>query len=97
MALGHYIKRELETAFVHRFSNETMPYINIFKNSTGYWILFGIFTMYYFLDPRLAQESSDTKDIVMAVLFTVFELLNLKCHLILMNLRKAGTRQRGIP
>lgn len=77
MAMGHYIKREVETAFVHRFSNETMPLANLFKNSTGYWILFGIFTMYYFLDPRLAQESSVTKDTLMAVLFVVFELLNL--------------------
>ena len=87
MALAHYVKRELETMFVHRFSNDTMPLVNIFWNSTGYWILFGIFTMYYLLDPKLQQASSQTKDIACAVMFTVFELLNLKAHLILKNLR----------
>lgn len=82
---------------MHRFSNETMPLINILWNSTGYWILFGIFTMYYLLDPRLKDEASHTKDILSAVFFTVFELLNLKCHMVLKNLRKPGTRERGIP
>lgn len=27
----HYIKRLLETVFVHRFSNATMPIMNLFK------------------------------------------------------------------
>jgi len=51
MVLGHYIKRELETLFVHRFSNETMPFMNVFKNSAHYWIIMGIGTMYFFLSP----------------------------------------------
>jgi very-long-chain enoyl-CoA reductase len=52
MAIAHYVKRELETIFVHRFSNETMPLVNLFKNSIHYWVFFGVFNMYFLLHPN---------------------------------------------
>jgi len=98
MALAHYVKRELETVFVHRFSNETMPLKNIFKNSAGYWLLFGMFTMIPLLHPsNSAVHSRKHKDTVFFLLFTLCELLNLKCHLVLKGLRRPGTTERGIP
>ena len=45
LVLFHYVKRELETLFIHRFGNETMPWVNIVKNCFGYWFIFGICCM----------------------------------------------------
>lgn len=42
LAVLHFVKREYETLYVHRFSNATMPFFNLFKNSGHYWILSGI-------------------------------------------------------
>lgn len=99
MVVLHYAKRELETAFVHRFSSETMPYTNVFKNSFHYYGLFGFLTMYFYLHPQYTPPSwaSDNFFYGSTALFCVFEYLNLKTHLILKNLRKPGTTERNIP
>lgn len=99
MAVGHYVKRELETLFVHRFSNDTMPFFNVFKNSFHYWFIFGVINMYFFLHPKYTPPTWATKEINLAILaaFCVFEFMNLMCHITLKNLRKPGTTERGIP
>ena len=99
MVILHYVKRELETIFVHRFSNDTMPFTNIFKNSIHYWGFFGLFNMYFFLHPDYTKPSwaSDQFYIASTVFFCFFEFMNLMCHLELKNLRKPGTTERGIP
>ena len=33
MAMLHFVKRELETLFVHRFSHGTMPFSFVFRKS----------------------------------------------------------------
>jgi very-long-chain enoyl-CoA reductase len=99
MVLLHYIKRELETIFVHRFSNDTMPFMNIFKNSVHYWGFFGVCNMYFFLHPDYTPPSWASQEFYIGatVFFCVCEFLNLMCHIQLMSLRKPGTTERGIP
>jgi len=100
MVIGHYLKREFETLFVHRFSNDTMPIFNLLKNSFHYWVIFGIFNMYFFLHPDYRCPSwSRNKKFMYGVLalFILFEALNLMTHITLRDLRKPGTTERGIP
>lgn len=54
LILLHFIKREMETAFVHRFSHGTMPLRNLFKNSGHYWILSGVLIAYGVYYPESA-------------------------------------------
>jgi very-long-chain enoyl-CoA reductase len=94
----HYLKRELETLFVHRFGNDTMPWTNIFKNSFHYWGIFGICCMYFFLKPgNPPQWQTKNLTIILGAIFMIFEALNFQTHLILRNLRRPGTTERNIP
>jgi very-long-chain enoyl-CoA reductase len=43
IAVVHYAKRLLETAFVHVFSRNSMPFKRVFVNSFHYWVLFAAF------------------------------------------------------
>lgn len=91
----HYAKREFETVFVHRFGNDTMPILNIFKNSGYYWgAAAGVA---YFVNHPLFTPPPLPLTYCCAALFVLFELSNGYCHLILRNLRRPGTRERNIP
>ncbi|ODM23238.1 hypothetical protein SI65_00827 [Aspergillus cristatus] len=96
----HFLKREFETIFIHRFSNATMPARNIFKNSAHYWLLAGFNIAYWVFRPDAAAATdSPNENLVYAGLglFVFSELANLNAHLVLRNLRRAGTTERGIP
>ncbi len=99
MVLLHYFKREFETLFVHRFSNDTMPFMNVFKNSTHYWILLGFGSMYFFLHPNYTPPSwaNDSIHMILCAAFIFFEFMNFMCHMVLRNLRAPGSSERGIP
>ena len=96
----HFLKREYETIFVHRFSNATMPARNIIKNSAHYWFLAGINIAYWVFRPDAAAANPNSNPVLVytgLALFTLGELANLNAHLVLRGLRRAGTTERGIP
>ncbi|KAF2090180.1 enoyl reductase [Saccharata proteae CBS 121410] len=100
MCILHFIKREFETIFVHRFSSATMPAFNIFKNSGHYWALSGLLIAYFAYGPVDASSPllGPVAMTAATFLFPVAELANLSTHLTLRNLRPANDpTARGIP
>ncbi|KAF9905953.1 3-oxo-5a-steroid 4- dehydrogenase [Lobosporangium transversale] len=102
MVMLHFLKREYETIFVHRFSHGTMPFRNVFKNSAHYHLLSGINLAYWVYGPWNAAgtklaERSDLLIYGCIVLYAFAELSNYHTHVTLRNLRPPGTRVRKIP
>lgn len=98
LIMTHFIKRELETIFVHRFSNVTMPLQNIFKNSFHYWVLSGVMLAWAFYVPtNIPENRLRASDYLGLFIFLTGEVGNLYIHLILRNLRPKGTVERRIP
>ena len=94
----HYVKRELETLFVHRFSNDTMPFTRIFINSSHYWILCGALIGYFLFSPNYHAPGYPSYICYGLLGFFFFaEIMNFCCHLVLRSLRPAGSKGRGIP
>lgn len=95
----HFLKRELETLFLHRFSANTMPIRNIFKNSFHYWILAGLNISAWAYGPN--SPTAKEPNVVLLygglVAYAIGELGNLNAHLVLRGLRSSGGRERGIP
>ncbi|KAJ7208047.1 3-oxo-5-alpha-steroid 4-dehydrogenase-domain-containing protein [Mycena pura] len=103
MVMMHFLKREFETLFVHRFSHSTMPLRNIFKNSAHYYFLSGLLLAYdiyrpSFSAPAVAGTWRDGPLLKIGwALWAYAELSNLSTHLTLRALRPAGTNIRAIP
>lgn len=94
--LGHFLKREFETIFVHKFSRPTMPFFNLFKNCGYYWT-FGAVIGYPLCDPGFTPPSDEFVYTGLAI-FIISEIGNLVCHLMLSNMRpKEGSNKRDIP
>ncbi|KAK9889052.1 hypothetical protein WA026_004332 [Henosepilachna vigintioctopunctata] len=91
----HYLKRILETIFVHRFSHGTMPIRNLFKNCSYYWG-FAFYVAYHVNHPLWTEPPAVISYLGFAI-WTVCELGNLSTHLLLRDLRPAGSTVRKIP
>lgn len=98
MMVGHFIKRELESMFVHKFSSDTMPVTRLPINCAHYWLLNGLFISYFLFHP-LYMDPKHPKFVLwgMVALFIISELMNGATHIHLANLRPPGTKTRGIP
>lgn len=106
MFILHFVKRELETLFVHRFSHGTMPASYIIRNSAHYWLLAGLMSAVSIYGPWNSllrmQDSGSWRDQdwflwTCAGVWATFEMMNLSTHLTLRSLRPAGSKARGIP
>jgi very-long-chain enoyl-CoA reductase len=95
--IGHYLKRELETLFIHRFSKGrrshvsdltrlgTMPLFNLFKNSGYYWA--AAVAISFFVNHPLYSPPSLDVAVPALICFVVFEMLNLVTHVQLASFR----------
>lgn len=92
----HFVKRELETFFVHKFSRPTMPATNIVKNSLYYWS-FAAFIGYVLCHPDYTAPTHGLETVAAAA-WGLFELGNLLVHLQLSGMRKTdGDTSRNVP
>ena len=95
--VAHFVKRELETFFVHKFSRPTMPMRNIFKNCSYYWS-FAAFMGYFLCHPEYTAPASALTSKIAALGMLVMEIGNLAVHLRFANMRKAeGDQRRDAP
>ncbi|KAG6369694.1 3-oxo-5-alpha-steroid 4-dehydrogenase-domain-containing protein [Boletus reticuloceps] len=106
LVMLHFAKRELETLFIHRFSHDTMPVKNIFRNSSHYYIGSGLFLalaiygpQYSAMSPYIRGTSRDDPVFIWActAIWLFAEVSNLITHITLRSLRPAGSRKRAIP
>lgn len=48
LIIFHFLKREIESLFVHRFSTATMPIVRLLINCSHYWFVSLLFHIFYF-------------------------------------------------
>ncbi|KAK4166230.1 3-oxo-5-alpha-steroid 4-dehydrogenase-domain-containing protein [Cladorrhinum sp. PSN259] len=95
----HFLKREWETLFVHKFSANTMPAANIFRNSAFYWLMAGLLCSLDVYAPGnlSARDELVPLDYLGLAIFAFGEICNWIVHQHLASLRKPGGTEKGIP
>ncbi|KAJ3270980.1 3-oxo-5a-steroid 4- dehydrogenase [Borealophlyctis nickersoniae] len=102
MIILHFVKREYETLFVHRFSNATMPFRNLPKNCAHYWLVSGFVLAYPIYQPGFnggVLGGAHSQPFVWSLvgMWLYAEVSNYLTHVTLRNLRPPGSRVRKIP
>ncbi|XP_065119213.1 very-long-chain enoyl-CoA reductase isoform X1 [Paramisgurnus dabryanus] len=98
----HYVKRILETLFIHRFSHGTMPLRHIFKNCSCYWC-FAAWMAYYINHPLytpplcLHADYGERQVKTALVIFLLCQIGTFSIHVALRNLRPSGSKVKKIP
>uniref|UniRef100_A0A4W5JT63 Trans-2,3-enoyl-CoA reductase-like 2a n=1 Tax=Hucho hucho TaxID=62062 RepID=A0A4W5JT63_9TELE len=90
----HYIKRLIETIFVHRFSHGTMPLRTIVRNCVYYWT-FSAWLAFYINHPLYTPPC---KSSIIQTNHSLCEAGNFSIHVALNNLKaEGGTKCRKFP
>lgn len=92
---AHFVRRTLESAFVHRYSKpqvEASDYLSEYVYYWGFaaWIAWSLTSHGAFVPPLALQAAG-------LALFVLAEVSNARAHVTLRELRAPGSRDRGIP
>ena len=95
----HYLKRELETLFLHTFTQATMPVWNAWRNSGHYWGLSGLLMAYAIYSPTAPAAGDIIPWLTYPglAMYGAGELGNAYTHVVFARLRRADGEARGIP
>ncbi|XP_069490946.1 very-long-chain enoyl-CoA reductase-like [Ambystoma mexicanum] len=93
----HYMKRLIETMFIHRFSHGTMPLRSMIKTCCYYWG-FTAWLAYYINHPLYTPPSYGKKQINLSlIMFLICEAGNFSIHVALNRLRANESKIRRVP
>ena len=92
---AHFVRRTLESAFVHRYSKPSIGASDYLVEYVYYWG-FGAWIAWSLSAPT-QREPALALELLGLIVFALAELGNASAHRLLRNLRTAGGREKRIP